>query len=237
VETSRAFRDVHGKPGGAPTYLISEAAHYLCLPATTVRSWITGNQYQTKHGTRRSPPLAVAADPRRLLLSFLNLVELHVISSVCRVHGVKPKPVRRAIDYLGKTFHSDHPLLQRKMLTDGKSLFIERYGQYVNISQDGQLQMKSALEAYLKRIEWDASGLPIRLYPFTCDTIERSPHLVVIDPKIRSGKPCIAGTGIPTGIISERHRAGDSIALLAEDYGRSPEEIEEAIRYESRTAA
>mgnify|MGYP003394866665 CR=1 FL=1 len=184
-----------------------------------------------------SAPLVTAADPERFLFSFLNLVELHVVSSIRRVHGVKPKPVRRAIDYLRKTFKSDHPLLSRQMLTDGKSLFIEQYGQVVNISKDGQLQMKVALEAYLKRIEWDASGIPIRLFPFTRDKIEHTPRYIAIDPKIRSGKPCITGTGVPTGIISERHKAGDSIALLAEDYGRSPEEIEEAVRYESRAAS
>jgi uncharacterized protein (DUF433 family) len=123
------------------------------------------------------------------------------------------------------------------MLTDGKSLFIERYEQLVNISEHGQLQMKAMLDTYLQRIERDAAGIPIRLYPFTRDQIEKSPRLIAIDPAIRSGQPCIAGTGIPTGIISERHRAGDSIALLAEDYGRSPEEIEEAVRYESRAVA
>ena len=40
----------------------------------------------------------------------------------------------------------------------------------------------------------------------------------------------IAGTGIPTFIIAERYAAGDSSADLAKDYGRSQEEIEEAVR-------
>jgi uncharacterized protein (DUF433 family) len=184
-----------------------------------------------------SAPLVPAADPRRGLLSFLNLVELHVLSSIRRGHRVKPKPVRRAIDYLRKTFRSEHPLLDRQMLTDGKSLFIERYGAYVNVSEEGQLQMKAVLEAHLERIEWDEKGLPIRLFPFTRSRIENAPQLIAIDPRIRSGRPCIAGTGVPTSIIAERHEAGDSIALLAKDYGRSTEEIEEALRYESRAAS
>jgi uncharacterized protein (DUF433 family) len=60
---------------------------------------------------------------------------------------------------------------------------------------------------------------------------------VVINPRIRFGQPCIAGTRIPTAIIRERFEAGDSQEELAEDYGRRKEEIEEALRYESRAAS
>ena len=106
----------------------------------------------------------------------------------------------------------------------------------VNISQDGQLQMKLVLDNHLKRIEW-SKGLPIKLFPFTRTDYQTSPRFVAIDPTVKFGKPCISGTGIPTSIIAERYTAGDSIRLLAEDYGRTGEEIEEAIRYESRAAA
>ena len=64
-----------------------------------------------------------------------------------------------------------------------------------------------------------------------------SPEFISIDPRVRFGKPCISGTRIPTAIILERHQAGDSIDLLAKDYGRNGEEIEEAIRYEGRIAS
>jgi uncharacterized protein (DUF433 family) len=33
--------------------------------------------------------------------------------------------------------------------------------------------------------------------------------------------------------MHERWEAGDSVAVLAEDYDRTPEEIEEALRYEA----
>jgi uncharacterized protein (DUF433 family) len=89
----------------------------------------------------------------------------------------------------------------------------------------------------LKRIKWDHSGIPVRLFPFTRDRYTESPEIVSIDPKIRFGKPCLSGTRIPTAIISERHQAGDSIDLLAKDYGRNAKEIEEAIRYEGRIAS
>jgi uncharacterized protein (DUF433 family) len=93
------------------------------------------------------------------------------------------------------------------------------------------------MAAYLERIKRDRGGMPIRLFPFTLERYTESPRIISIDPKLRFGKPCIAGTRIPTAIISERHQAGDSIDLLAKDYGRNAEEIEEVIRYEGRIAS
>ena len=123
------------------------------------------------------------------------------------------------------------------MLTDGKDLFIERYEHLVNISQHGQMSMREIMGVYLDRIKWDRGGIPVRLFPFTRDRYAESPEIISIDPRIRFGKPCISGTRIPTAMILERHQAGDSIELLAKDYGRNAEEIEEAIRYEGRMAS
>ncbi len=47
----------------------------------------------------------------------------------------------------------------------------------------------------------------------------------------------LAGTGIATSTVAERYKAGESIAALVDDYGRPPEEIEEAVRCELRLDA
>jgi len=181
--------------------------------------------------------LIIAADPDYPLLSFENLLELHVLSSARRLHGVKLNPIRKAVAYLRNKLGSQHPLADHAMLTNGSSLFIDRYGDLVNISEDGQLHMKELLFDHLKRIVRDDNGIPIKLLPFTRNAYQTSPELVAINPRVKSGRPCINGTGVPTSIIAERYDAGDSIKLLVEDYGRSPEEIEEAVRYESRRAS
>lgn len=51
------------------------------------------------------------------------------------------------------------------------------------------------------------------------------------------GQPVIAGTGIGARIVTERYRAGESLLLLAKDYGVEIEQIEYAIRCETREAA
>jgi uncharacterized protein (DUF433 family) len=219
-----------------PAYTIADAAHHLRLPPATIRSWLIGRSYPTTAGKGHFAPLVLMADPVRHLLSFRDLVELHVLGVARRGHQVKVKQIRSAIEYLRETFHATHPLSAQQMLTDGKDLFIERFGRLINTSKKGQLEMKELLELYLRRIHRDDAGIPIRLYPFTRDRIEEAPQTVAIDPRIRFGDPCLAGTRIPTSIIMERYRAGDSFQVLAEDYRRPVDEIEEAIRYEERVA-
>ena len=98
--------------------------------------------------------------------------------------------------------------------------------------------MKEILGVYLRRIEWDANGLPIRLYPFTRDTQAEvppasDPRVVVMNPAISFGRPVITGTGIPVTSIYERYRAGDSVADLARDFCLEIGDIEESIRCEA----
>lgn len=83
---------------------------------------------------------------------------------------------------------------------------------------------------YLSRIEFE-NGAASRLFPFSRDPLSGSPRDVVIDPAIRFGRPSVGGA--PTDVLVERWRAGDSVADLAEDYGLSTAQVDEAIRYET----
>jgi len=99
--------------------------------------------------------------------------------------------------------------------------------------------MQQMIEAHLHRIEVDVHGLAMTLFPFVRRKPDPNivssmddPRFISIDPRVRFGRPVIAGTGIPTAEIASRFRAGDSSAELADEYGRSQLEIEEAIRCE-----
>jgi mannose-1-phosphate guanylyltransferase len=52
-----------------------------------------------------------------------------------------------------------------------------------------------------------------------------------------SREPIIAGTGIEARIVTERYRAGESVAELAQDYRLDAGQIEDAIRCETSEAA
>jgi len=84
--------------------------------------------------------------------------ETHVLSAIRREHRVPLDRVRAAIDYLRKQFDSDHPLAEYVFETDGIDLFVDKYGQLINVSRHGQLEMKQLIAVYLRRIERDRSG-------------------------------------------------------------------------------
>jgi uncharacterized protein (DUF433 family) len=217
---------------------MAEAAHYLRMPEETLRSWVVGRLYPVAGATKRSQPLIHLDDPRRRYLSFINIVEAHVLAAIRRRHGVKLPKVRIALDYIKRQFKTNRPLIDQTFQTDGLDLFVERYGALINASKDGQQEIKEIVSVYLKRVERDSKGLPFKLYPFTRDTEaaaapEHDPRVVVMNPAISFGRPVIEGTGIPVSSIYERYRAGDSVAELAQDFRLETSEIEEAIRCEA----
>jgi uncharacterized protein (DUF433 family) len=221
-----------------PAYSLGEAAHYLRMPEGTLRSWVVGRWYPVAGQAKRSKPLVHLDDPKKQYLSFINLVEAHVLAAIRRRHGVKLPKVRTALDYVKRQFHIERPLIDQTFQTDGLDLFVERYGDLINASREGQKAMKEIISVYLQRIERDTKGLPIKLYPFTRDTEsdaapKTDPRIVVMNPSVSFGRPVIAGTGIPVSSIYERYRAGDSVADLAQDFSLDTSEIEEAIRCEA----
>lgn len=236
---ARGARDIYRgqDPLCVPAYGVAEAARYLGLPAPTVRSWVVGRSYPVKGGARRFPAVIRIADPAGPFLSFQNLVEVHVLGSIRRKHQVQLEAVRKAIGYLERHFESRHPLADVQMRTDGSDLFVERYGQLIAASREGQVAMRTVLEGSLRRIERDPAGAPIRLFPFTTSAGSDDDHPVAIDPRLQFGRPCITGTGVPTEEVAERFRAGDTMRDLAADFRCPEDRIEAAIRYELGAAA
>lgn len=224
-------------PRDMPTYTIPDAACYLRIPAVTIRSWTVGRSYPVADGKRFFEPLITVSQQKPQLLSFTNLIEIHVLRAIRQHHKIQLDKVRTALDFLESHLKVSHPLSHESFRTDGISLFIERYGTLINASAQGQTQLKQVLTRHLERIEPDDSGLAIKLYPFTRSDEAHNPRLVVIDPRIAFGRLVIAGTGIPTHIIAERYKAGDSLQDLIEDYDCEPNQIEEAIRCEIPLAA
>ncbi|MXY23658.1 MAG: DUF433 domain-containing protein [Acidobacteria bacterium] len=235
-QTNDRWRLYEGRdPRGLPAYTSSEAARYLRLPLRTVQNWSFGFR------TGGADPLIHIADRQRHLLSFWNMAELHVLGALRRYHRIPPGKLRNTIRYLEDTFKTQHPLLTKSMLTDGVSIFVEHTGTLINATRSGQLAMRQLMEAHLQRIEQDVDGLAIRLFPFVRhdpdtprppEVLTEEPKIIALDPRVRFGRPVIAGTSIPTEEIAERFRAGDSLDQLADEYGRPPQEIEEAIRCE-----
>lgn len=220
-----------------PLYTASEAARFLHLPVSTVRAWAFGQGYKVKGEARRFDPVIPTADRPRRRLSFLNLVELLVLAAIRRTHHVSLTQVRSAVNYLKRHFPSPHPLAEHQFQTDGVHLFVEKFGKLLNISRDGQIEMADLVKAYLRLVEWDASGVPFKLHLPGPRTPNSARSAVVIDPRFGFGRPVLDGRGIRTEVLIERFRAGEAMSLLAEDYSLDIDVIEEVIRNHLSLAA
>ena len=194
-----------------------------------------GHNYPVKSGSKFFAPIIDISPSKPYLLSFTNLVEIHVLRAIRQHHKIQLNRVRDALDFIDERFQVAHPLATQEFSTDGVDLFIERYGELIQASQVERNQLRLAINTHLERIEPDDGGLAIKLYPFTRSHEENNPRIVVIDPRVAFGRRTIDGTGIATSILKERYSAGDSIDELAIDYDCDRLSIEEAIRCELST--
>jgi uncharacterized protein (DUF433 family) len=238
ITSNHAKIDIYGgrDPREIPSYRFNDAATYLGIAVTTLRAWVKGMHYSVKGGKGFFKPVFSLPEPDLPLLSYTNLVEAFVLSSLRRQHKIDLYKIRIAIKRLQMEFSSAHPLAEHEFETNGIDIFVQSYGALINVGLDGQLAMRQILETYLTRVEHDPTGRAARLYPFIRMNGTDQPRNVVINPYVSFGKPVIAGTGLPTRVVAERFKAGDSIPQIAADYGRKEEEIDDAIRYELRVA-
>jgi len=216
----------------SPAYTLAEAARYLKLPPATLRSWVLGRRYPTAGGDSQFHPLIRPASRWPPLLSFWNLIEAHVLRSLRTEHGVSVQALREALAYAERRLHVARLLLRQELRTEAGQVFLERYGQLIELSASGQLAMRRVFAAHLRRVEWDERMFPMRLYPFVSTDPITPDHPIVIDPRISFGRPVVLRVGIGTATIAGRIDAGEVVEEVADDYEMSAEEVEQAVLYE-----
>jgi len=170
---------------------------------------------------RREPPT----------LSFSNLVEAHVLRSLRTEHGVPLDAVRQALKFAERELKIEQLLLREELCTGGGELFLDRYGELVNLSASGQLAMRKIFEAHLQRVEWGDLRSAVRLFPFVlAGGTDHKP--ILIDPQISFGRPVVGTAHISTRSILERIDAGETVAEVASDYELTTEAVEVAVVFE-----
>jgi uncharacterized protein (DUF433 family) len=220
-------------PRELPAYSFADAGRLLTVNPSTIRNWAKGHEHFR-------PVLTVPGQDVDTV-SFFNLIETFVLDELRRRHGFSLQELRPSIAYMRDTFpDAAYPLAQVDLYVSNNDLF-GRFGEspLVNISRGGQLALEEVLRDLLERVEKGPSGEGIvKLFPFlTKQRSVDSPRAVEVNPRVRFGQPVVAGTGVPTAVVAQRFAAGDSIARLAEEYDRTPEQIEHVLQYESARRA
>jgi uncharacterized protein (DUF433 family) len=198
-----------------PNYSAVEASLYLRLSLNDVRRWVS-------EGVVRGPSAGI---------SFLNLLELHILKGLCKEFGLPLQRIRRALDEYNETEYSEHPFLDPRLETDGIHLFLHDGEEYLNLNRPRQRGIPEILGTYLRRIDRLDNG-EFQFFPFIVGEDAQEPRTIQMSPNIAFGRPVLAQTGIATEVIAGRFRARDSIADLSEEYGVPIAMIEDAVRWE-----
>lgn len=227
-------------------YGIGEAAGYLSIPPSTLTTWAYGYE-RPKAGARRATaePIITAVRPQHsgdAAVPFIGLAEAYALAAF-RSGRVPMQRIRPAIDVLDVELGLEHALASRRLYTDGAEVLFD-YATNAGDTPEGdsarelvvvrnnQRVFSEVVQAYLQRVDFAADGYAqlIRLPQYWAAE-------VTIDPDHGFGRPRFSRGGASVEDVIDLFRAGEPVDAVADEYGLSRDEVEDAIRVATRAVA
>lgn len=202
-------------------YDASEVGYLLGVSVERVVAWSAPDA--------RGRPAIVAPTFDRAF-SFADLVSLAVVRELSR-RRITGTRIRAGVQYLGSELGYEKPLAQQQVVemiaTSGTS-FIARLGEiWIDIGQGGQGAFDEIVNVYLRKISHNEIGVAQSWRPT---------ELVLLDPRIQAGAPCLEGTRVPTATVAELLEH-DSRDVVADDLDLTDEQVRAAEAFERELAA
>ncbi len=218
-----------------PTYSAAEAGRLVDLEPTRVRRWLMGYGYRYAEGKHHQRPLVRRQGTAgSTYASFLDLIDLLFVKRFVD-HGVSLQRVRKALDEAAEILGTDH-FARRTFFTDGRGIYLqvkERGDAILELLSHGQWVIADIIKELAFQIDFDTpSGFARRWYPLG------PAGLVVIDPFVSFGRPCIVGRGITTSNVFDLFAAEDrDVPRVCSWMSLNPREVKAAVEFELRLAA
>lgn len=213
-------------------YTMPQVDRLLGLAAGTSRRWIDG--YERSGTVYR--PIVRAESTDDSLLTWGEFVETRLLAEY-RDSGVKIFRLRQVVDELRRELSVRYPLAyeQQFLHAEGKELIrrvqdvagLDRQLRIV-VTRNDQILLAEPAEGFVQAARFDSGKVA---------TITPDPRIpeVVVDPLRASGDPVVRA--VPTEILAEQARAGDSPERLADLYDLPIDQVEAAMRFERQHAA
>jgi len=206
-----------------PIFTVFEAARYLHVPNSTLRTWIF-----PKHGLPLVTSVAGKAHLPRL--TFLGFAEAFVIASARRA-GVKPKVIREGVEAVRASIGVDYALATHRLYHDKTELLVAPEGgtaltdpDDLEVARNNQIQMTKMVKGDLKHINYGTDGVAESL-ELPSYKIAR----VIVDPHEAFGAPIISRTGTRIRDVLALSKAGEDDRDIAYDFGLKVEEVRDVI--------
>jgi uncharacterized protein (DUF433 family) len=221
-----------------PLYSATEAARYLDVPVSTLRTWAHGYKRRPE-GRRPVVGRAIVTTLRPdagASVPFIGLAEAHALAGIRRA-GVPLQRIRPALDVLQRELGIDHALASKALYTDGAEVLYDyaethgdspeaRSARELVVVRHGQRVFNEVVESYLQRVEFapdDQWAQQIHL--------PRYQHAdVVVDPHRSFGAPIFAQGGVRLETVLGAFKAGADIDALTAEYGVPTNELLDVLR-------
>jgi uncharacterized protein (DUF433 family) len=215
-------------PRLAPLFTIGEAAKYLGLNYTTLRSWVRPDAGKPlvysfpKEGNYASIP-------------FAGFAEAFVLAAAKRA-GLKPNKVRPGIEAIRKSVGLDYALATRRLWMDKVELLLAEADdpdahQDLVVARNRQLAMREAVEHELELITYGSDDV--------AETIQLpifKKTKVIVDPTEAFGQPIVERTGTRVRDVLALFWADEEIKDIAYDFDLKVDEVEDLIRAQTKPA-
>lgn len=228
-----------------PLYSVVDAARHIGVPRTTFDTWVRG--YERHPSDRASShggaPVVTSVAARRgePRVPFIGLAEGFVLAAFREAH-VPMQRIRPAIDALERELALTHVLASESPYTDGAEVLYDfaesagdtpeaRAARELVAPRSGQRVFVEIVDRYLRRITFEggyASMLRLPRYG-SAD--------VVIDPQRSFGLPIFSRGAARVEVVLGRFKNGEGVDSLSKEFGVPPDELIDAIRVHTDTAA
>lgn len=224
-----------------PLYTLAEAAGALDVPATTFRNWARGYTYPGPTGAKATASPVVTAFPAasgEACVPFIGLAEGLALAAIRR-QGVPLQRIRPALVALQRELGVEHALASRTLYTDGAEVLFDyaeaagdRTVKELVVVRNGQRVFTEVVDSYLKLVTFADDGWASRIQ------LPRYGNTVVIaDPRFSFGMPTFLHGRARVSDVLELFWAGENLAIVAQEFGLTTQDVEDAVRVASRRAA
>ena len=210
-------------------YSMAQVDRLLALNGGTAHRWIDG---YTRAGKRYDPVVRIEPTGDELV-TWGEFVEARLLSEY-RDAGVPLLRMRPAVERLREQFDAQYPLAHARPYLDvaGQELVLRAQEQtglakalHLVVVRNGRLMLAPQATRFVHSVDFGTDAVfAERIFP---SVHARS---VVIDPRRQFGEPVVRS--VPTEVIAEQVRAGDSMDMIAGLFELSRDEVEDAVRYE-----
>lgn len=207
----------------AALYTKAEVADYLRISPSTLGRWSGTDRLVT----------SIDAQGRQSSIPFVGLAQAYALRAFSTA-GVSMQRIRPALEILDSELGLDYALASNSLYTDGAEVLFDysrkapsNVGEAINelvVVRNRQHVFVDVVQDLLTAVQFDdgyASVIPLPAYGNAG---------VVVDFRRGFGQPVFEDGGARVADVMSLFRAGESLQVVAEEYGLLEDRLEEALR-------